>query len=280
MFGREYAPYPEILFDSFTKMKDEYKKKNPSITKNKFLKSLIVQYVKIFGVPEIGMQIRFMHFKKALNSYLPKKTKKILDAGSGIGGYVLELHKKYPRAIITGGEIDRRKIVLSKKLFNELNIKNVTFKKIDIVTSRLKKNAYDLIVNIDVLEHIRPYKKVLNNFSHALRKGGYIFIHTPHNNQKRFFSFTKGWHHSDHVREGFSLSALSKEVEKSGLHVVSAKRIFGPFGRISWELNHFFLEKSFILAGAAYPFLYLLSQLDNYITDSEGLGIVLIAKKI
>ncbi|HEX8964800.1 MAG TPA: class I SAM-dependent methyltransferase [Patescibacteria group bacterium] len=280
MFGKEYAKYPEILFDSFTKMKDEYEKKSSTVTKNEFLKFLITQYIDLFGVPEIGMQIRFMHFKSAINSYFPKKMKEILDAGSGIGGYVLELRQKYPSAFITGGEIDTKKILLCKKLFNDLHVKKVTFQKIDIVKSRLRKEKYNLIINVDVLEHIKPYKKALKNLSDALRKGGYLFIHTPHNNQKRIFSFTKGWHHADHVREGFSLPILVKDVEKSGLSVVHARRVFGPFGRFSWELNHFFLEKSFILAGITYPILYLIAQLDRHVSDSQGLGIVIVAKKL
>ncbi|MGH7245358.1 MAG: class I SAM-dependent methyltransferase [Candidatus Levyibacteriota bacterium] len=278
MFGSEYSMYPEILFDSFEKMKDDYKKKNHPATENIILEFLIGQYIRIFGIPEIGIQIRYMHFKKAMKKYFPKRPKEILDAGSGIGSYVLEMNKKFPRAFITGGEIDKKKIYLSKILCDKFHMHNVSFQKMDIST-KMTKNKYNIIVSIDVLEHIRKYKRVLRNFSDSLKSGGYLYIHTPHRNQKRIFPFTEGWYHSDHVREGFSMNALSREVEKSGLQIVRTYKTFGPFGRLSWELNHFFLKKNFILTGITFPFLYLISLFDMYFTDSNGWGIVVIARK-
>lgn len=279
MFGTEFAAYPEVLVDSFGKMKDEYKERTKKTSFSPFLSKLIGFYISVFGIPEIGFQVRFLHFSHVISQYVKKNSKYILDAGSGIGSYSFFLHKKYPHAIITGGEIDKDKLTFCNQLVKNLSLKNIVFKKMDISKKNVSPNSYDLIVNIDVLEHIKNYKQVLKNFSLLLKPGGYVYIHTPHGNQKRVFSFSEKWHHHDHVREGFILKDFNREIEKNGLKIICSYRTFGPFGRFAWEINHFFLEKSFLFAGLTYPFLYVVSLLDIYFTDSQGWGISILARK-
>jgi len=65
MFGSEYSKHPEILMQSFTEMKHEYKKK----TKRKssgFFPLFQRIYINIFGIPEIGFQVRSLYFKKLI----------------------------------------------------------------------------------------------------------------------------------------------------------------------------------------------------------------------
>ncbi|HSD98628.1 MAG TPA: class I SAM-dependent methyltransferase, partial [Patescibacteria group bacterium] len=229
--------------------------------------------------PEIGFQIRYLHFKKIITEHIKKNPRSILDAGSGIGSYSFFLHTQYPRAKITGGDIDKEKLSFSRKYIKLLKIKNVAFSYMDISKQKLQKNKYDLIVSIDVLEHIKNYKQVLYNFSRLLKPGGYLYIHTPHENQKRIFSFSKNWHHEDHVREGFSKSKLIREIGKLHLKVATCYQTFGPFGRFSWETNHVLLGKSFVLAGLLYPLLYAVALLDIFVVDSNGWGIALLVYK-
>lgn len=51
-------------------------------------------YVRLFGIPEIGFQIRSLNFQKLLDKISSITPKMILDAGSGIGVYVFYLAKK------------------------------------------------------------------------------------------------------------------------------------------------------------------------------------------
>ena len=279
MFGSDYYKYPEVLFHSFGQMKEEYGKKSENISSNNVLTAFIKIYIKIFGIPEIGFQVRFLHFNKIISTYLKKNPTAILDAGSGIGSYTFFLHSKYPKAYILGGEIDKSKLAFSRMYVKSLKSKRVAFAYMDITKKMNAHNKYDLIVNIDVLEHIKEYKKVLHNFSKLLKPGSYVYIHTPHQNQKRIFPFSEKWHHDDHVREGFTKTGLVRDIEKTGLEVVIACKTFGPLGRFAWEVNHFLLEKSFILAGLTYPVLYIISYGDLFITDSNGWGIVILARK-
>lgn len=277
MFGKEYAKHLNILLQSFQEINEQYKK---SIKKsNPLLEKFKQVYVSIFGIPEIGFQIRSMYFKKILTSNLLKKNlKKILDAGSGIGMHTFLLATTFPKSQVIGIDLDKNKLRSCKIMANELRIKNVEFTYLDVL--KLSKSDYDLIINIDVLEHVKNYELALRNFFSALRKSGYLYIHVPQPDQKRIFGSFKTWRHEDHVREGISKTELEAALKKLKFKIVASKETFGFFGKLSWELNHMMLSKSFILAGVIFPFLFLLSQLDPILKNKNGLGIAILAKKI
>ncbi len=276
MFGREYSNYPEILLSSFRQMNSKYKKIGKK-SNNNLLQKI---YIYLFGIPEIGFQIRSMYFNSIIEKKLGRKNlKNILDAGSGIGTYAFWLSKKYPKAKVTGGEVDAEKIEFSKRFAKERKIENTEFKKMDITKLTGKKDGFDLIVNIDVLEHIDDYKKVIANFKKILSPRGYLFIHTPQPNQKRIFKSTRNWSHEDHKHEGYEPSELRKTLEDNGFKVLVMKETFGYFGKLAWELNHMSFKKGFIVAGLLYPITYVVSKADLLVNNKGGLGTALLVQK-
>lgn len=276
MFGSQYFNHPEILIDSFGEMSDGGNKKF-KIKQGRLIILLEKIYLRLFGVPEIGFQVRGRYFRDFLKK-IGSNPKRILDAGSGIGAYSFWLSKKYPDSMIKGLDIDKNKLNFTNRFFKDQHIKNVHFAIGDVISLN-EKNKYDLIINIDVLEHIDNYAKVLKNFYNTLSQDGYLFIHTPQANQKRIFKSLEKWHHEDHVREGFYLKQLKKELENIGFTIIEIRETFGFFGKLSWELNHMLLAKSFVLLGLFYPFLYLLSLLDGLVFVKKGLGMAILAKK-
>lgn len=278
MFGREYSNYPELLMQSFGQMKEDYKKK---LKKDQGSKSKLQKiYLSIFGIPEIGFQLRSLYFKKTiLSTFKRNKPKIILDAGSGIGAYSIWLCKNFQSAEVHGWEIDKTKLDFTKKIGEQFNLKNLSFKKEDIVKKRNGKNKYGLIINIDVLEHVKNYKKVLKNFYQLLVPGGYLYLHVPQLNQKRIFKSLKKWTHEDHKHEGFSPLELKQDLQSLGFKIVAIKETFGFFGKLSWEINHIALSKNFLLAGFIYPLLYLIAKLDLLFENKNGLGVSIIVRK-
>lgn len=277
MFGREYYKYPHVLLNSFREMNEGYNRKQ-KIGRN--IEKLFKVYVYIFGIPEIGFQIRCLYFKKILFSNVSKEEiKKILDAGSGIGIYTFWLKKFYKGSDVTGIDVDRQKLKMSKSLARDLNVGEIKFEYGDI-THVPKKRNYSLVVSIDVLEHVKDYKKVIKNLSLYLDKGSYLYLHTPQANQKRIFRSLNNWEHEEHVHEGFTRMILKKEFESNGLKIIELRNTFGFFGKLAWELNHLFLGKSFMLAGITYPILYIVARVDLLVKNKEGLGIAILAKKV
>ena len=184
----------------------------------------------------------------------------------------------FEKAKIMGVDIDKKKLQTCKMLANELNIKNTAFAYFD-VTKKQMETSYDLIVNIDVLEHIDRYEAVLENFSNLLKRGGYLYIHVPQSNQERIFGSLKEWHHEDHAREGISRKILEDDLRKLGFKIIVSRETFGLFGKLSWELNHLALAKSFFIVGVIFPILYIIAKIDLWQNNKNGLGIALLAKK-
>lgn len=280
MFGKEYASHLSLLMQSFGEISKSYKKEALKKTaSNNLIGRLKKVYILLFGIPEIGFQIRAFYFKEILSSNLVEKNiKDVFDAGCGIGAYTFWLCKKFPLANIIGGDIDNYKLQSCKTLADELNMKNVDFVYSDL-TKIQKKAAYDLIVTIDVLEHIKNYGLVLKNFYQLLRTNGYLYIHVPQPDQKRIFSSFKKWRHDDHVREGITKNELKQSLHELGFRIIVERETFGFFGKFAWELNHLTLSKSFILAGITFPFLFVLANLDRSFKNKDGLGVAILARK-
>lgn len=280
MFGKEYANHLDILAQSFGQMNDQYQEKIKTTQKsNTFIGTFKKMYVLLFGIPEIGFQIRSNYFKKILTSHVFKKNpKNILDAGSGIGAYSIWLAKSFNNAKITGGEIDKDKLKSSEVIRKQLHLRNVNFVYFDIMRPQ-GKPLYDLIICIDVLEHIAQYEIVLKNFYDLLQNNGYVYIHVPQPNQKRIFSSFKKWHHLDHVREGIAKNTLENRLKKLGFRIILSQETSGFFGKITWEINHLALSRSFVLAGIIFPILYILAMLDQLSKNKDGLGVAVLAKK-
>lgn len=278
MFGKEYHNNPQILMSSLGEMSSSYNKKVKKAKSNFFMEFLYKLYIFVLGIPEIGFQVRSLYFDDIIKKLKGKKINSVLDAGSGIGMYSFLLAKKYPKANIIGGDIDLEKINFSTDFAKKLELHNISFIYQDITKKVTKKNLYDLIICIDVLEHIENYKNVFKNFSTLLAPGGYLYIHTPQPNQKRIFKQLKNWSHEGHVHEGYTPDDLENELKKLGFTIIEKRETFGFFGKLAWELNHIIMKKSFFLSGISFPLLYLISKFDLSIRNKNGLGTALLAR--
>jgi 2-polyprenyl-3-methyl-5-hydroxy-6-metoxy-1,4-benzoquinol methylase len=276
MFGREYYKYPELLTHSFSEMSKDYGKKK--IKKSSLMLALQKTYVFLFGVPEIGFQIRYLYFNKILKT-INTKIVNVLDLGTGIGSYAFNMARRFKGSNIEGWDISDVKINCANKLCREKNCKNVNFYKKNFLSINKIDTKFDLIVMIDVLEHIKESDLALRRISALLNKGGYFYIHVPRGNQKRIFKQLENWEHEGHLHEGFSSEDLKNKLKKLNFKIIKHGQTFGFFGKLSWELNHLMLARSLILASLIYPFLYLLCRFDLKVKNTDGLAMYLLAKK-
>lgn len=278
MFGSIYSNHKDYLKQSFCGMNDAYRSRGNQKESTVF-DILQTLYIKIFGVPEIGFQVRYFHFRKALDVIGKQQFNQVLDAGSGIGCYTLALARHFNHSLIIGVDNSRKNVAIGKKMAQEAKLGNVYFKMRDIAKELPGKDKYDLIICIDVLEHIKQYKKVLSNFYKVLRPGGYVYIHVPQKNQKRFFKKFRTWSHKGHEREGFVPTVFKRDMKSIGFHVVRVWNTFGFFGSITWELNHLALSKSFVLSALTFPLLLPFSYIDRFVRNKRGLAAAYVFKK-
>ncbi len=124
--------------------------------------------------------LREWYIKRAVTKiYLDKKYfDEILDAGSGFGQYCYFCKKRFPEAEILGIDINQNYVDDCNYFVKKAGIKRVRFEKSDLTTIDYS-DKFDLILSIDVLEHIKDDIRLLSLFNRAVKPEGFVIISTP-----------------------------------------------------------------------------------------------------
>jgi SAM-dependent methyltransferase len=124
-------------------------------------------------------------------------------------------------------------------------------------------SSYDLILSVDVMEHILEDVEVFRNFQASLRPGGMLLISTPsdqggsdvHGEDETSFI-------EEHVRDGYNIQEIQDKLKLAGFSKVKARYSYGKPGQISWRLSMKYpllllnVSKIFFLL---LPFYYLIT---------------------
>jgi len=185
----------------------------------------------------VGATIRWRWLERAVAPVLSQGAPQVLDAGSGNGDHTFRLASRYPRATFHGVDVDAEHVAACQARLGVMPLPNLTFSQADL-TASLGTALYDLIYNVDVLEHILDDRAALANLARALRPGGSLIIHTPLALQRhwlRRFDLER-CPRSDHVRQGYHEEDLRAKVQDAGLEITSVRYTHGRWGTLAWEL--------------------------------------------
>lgn len=119
-------------------------------------------------------------FNKAIESVtesVPNSVKRILDIGCGIGYSSWLIKEAFPEAHILGVDISDKSIEIAKKLFRDPNI---SFE-VDDLNTLTRREPFDLIVMIDVYEHIprQQWPSLHQTLKNLISEDGWLVITTP-----------------------------------------------------------------------------------------------------
>ncbi len=215
----------------------------------------------------------------------------IADAGSGFGQYVYYLSRKYPAAAITGLDIKQEQVDDCNNFFASIDRQqHVIFKYADLTTLDISE-SYDLILSVDVMEHIEDDRTVFRNFYNSLKPGGILLISTPsdqggsdvHNDHEESFI-------DEHVRDGYGAEEIEEKLKNAGFRNIEVRYSYGPPGKISWKLSMKYpillvnISKVFLLFLPiyyllAYPVSFILNLADVSTAHSTGTGLIVRCKK-
>ncbi|MBU1326618.1 class I SAM-dependent methyltransferase [Patescibacteria group bacterium] len=272
VIGQNYWRHSDLLLEQLKQMSSYSKKmKYP-----RWSRPFVALYIRFFGIPEVGIQLRAYYFFKFLSS-LPKSftPKRLMDAGCGIGLYYQGIRNMYPNIGIEGIDLNNAKISFCKKFWPGDSCQ--FFHKNFSTYSSPKK--YDLVLSIDVLEHVKNYQKYLDNAGKLCSKKGYLYINTHLIPKHWYLDSSANWKHKEHAREGFIFKDLIRAVEKAGFTIVRSKKSFGFFGSLSFEVYLLFLEKNIIISALFFPILHLISNLDYFFINPRGHTVSILAIK-
>jgi SAM-dependent methyltransferase len=215
----------------------------------------------------------------------------VLDAGSGFGQYTYNLLRKNRDYTVKAIDISQEHVDACRGFFGKLkSADRVSFEQADLTSYRVE-NEYNLILSVDVMEHILKDELVFKNFLLSLRSGGMLLISTPsdqggsdvhHESDESFIG--------EHVRDGYSVEEIEGKLKKAGFNKVIARYSYGKPGKISWRLSmkypimmlnfsKFLLPVLLIYYLFTFPICLFLNYLDLIMTHSSGTGLIVKAWK-
>jgi SAM-dependent methyltransferase len=237
--------------------------------------------------------LRTWHVKKALRKIsreMPKESV-VLDAGSGFGQYTWRMCKMNRNWKISAVDINKDHIENCSAFFHRAGLSE----KVSFFTADLTKFdeslKYNLILSVDVMEHIKDDETVFRNFHNSLKESGIVLISTPsdqggsdvHGDEDDSFI-------DEHVRNGYGIKEITDKLTRAGFSKVEVKYTYGIAGNISWRLSMKnpvkMLNKSYFFF-IILPFYYLiifpvsiiLNIFDLTITHKSGTGLLVTARK-
>jgi SAM-dependent methyltransferase len=237
--------------------------------------------------------LRTWHVKKALRKIsrqYPGEAS-VLDAGSGFGQYTWRMSRMNKHWKIRAIDINEEQIADCNSFFEKSGLsERVAFYTADLTTLN-DNNRYDLILSVDVMEHIEEDIRVFENFYKSLKNNGILLISTPSDkggsdvhgdNEESFID--------EHVRDGYSIQDITEKLTLAGFSSVEAGYTYGKPGNISWRLSMKYpirmLNTSYLFF-ILLPFYYLvffpvsmiLNIFDLCLTHKTGTGLLVTARK-
>lgn len=239
--------------------------------------------------------LRAWHVHKELRSLTRDLQKQgtpvnVLDAGAGFGQYTFWLNQRHPDWNILSIDVKEEQVEDCNRFFAQIGSRNVRFEVGDL-TKYVKPDTYDLVVCVDVMEHIEEDVLVFKNYHASMKKGGALVISTPsdqggsdvHGEGETSFI-------EEHVRDGYNIKDIEDKLRSAGFSRVEARYQYGAPGKISWRIS---MKYPILLLGVsklffliipfyyliAYPIAYLLNWMDVSMKHPTGTGLIVKAWK-
>jgi SAM-dependent methyltransferase len=263
------------------------------ISKKPFLKRLFFRLLDLY-------LLRTWHVHKALrqarNEF--KGGFKVLDGGAGFGQYSFWILKKFKKAEVTGIDISQSHVDKAQAFFDQSGFKGRAFFKQGDLTQFVQEDSFDMVVSVDVMEHILDDRKVFENFHKSLKTGGVLFVSTPSDQGGSDVHDHDHDHENDgsesfideHVRDGYGVEEIREKLSTAGFSKVETRYTYGRPGKISWKLlmkipitllnvsKVFFILLPFYWI-IVYPFCLILNYADTHMTHKTGTGLMVKAWK-
>lgn len=241
----------------------------------------------------LGMMfLREWYVKRALRGLLQGRSGsvEIYDAGMGFGQYTYYISSRFPNARILAVDVKAEQVEDCRQFFAAMGMKQCSFAVEDLLTIQ-HESRFDLVLSVDVMEHIADDRRVFGNLARSLKPGGVLLVNTPsnlggsdvHGEAERSFI-------EEHARAGYGVEEIREKIESAGLHVESITFTYGPLGSLAWRLG---IKYPMLLLNATkllfivLPFYYMvtlpivlpLMYLDYVSENKTGTGLLVVARK-
>jgi SAM-dependent methyltransferase len=237
--------------------------------------------------------LRAWYIKKELRKFRYKNPGNIniLDAGSGFGQYTHYMAGLSQNWKIRGVDVKSDQVEDCNHFFKKIGKDHQVIFEVADLTGLDEQGSYQLILCVDVMEHIEEDVKVFRNFARALHTGGLVLISTPSDrggsdlHDKGDESFIE-----EHVRDGYNIHEIEEKLGSAGFSKIETKYSYGIPGRFAWKISMKYpiillnLSRLFFIILPVYylltfPFAILMNLLDINMKHKSGTGLIVKAYK-
>lgn len=215
----------------------------------------------------------------------------LLDAGSGFGQYDRFILKHFKNVTITSIDIKQDYLEDNSAYFSdEIKQSRIQFKNIDLLSFEVE-DEFDLVLCVDVLEHIEDDMTAIKNISRSLKKGGYFLMHSPSHYSEEDGDGDDTFV-DEHARTGYSKQEIEQKMMRLDLLPIKTHYTYGTWGRRGWKLlvkwPMLLLTKLRFFAFLPLLFYYplvlfpaiVMNSADLFTKNLKGNGIYAVARKI
>ncbi len=237
--------------------------------------------------------VSFWHIRRGILSFARSHTGPVhlLDAGTGLGQYVYYLSRKFPSWNIYATDVSMQEICECNRYFNRMKYDRVLFRTEDMLELN-RKEVYDMILAVNVIEYIEDDTKVLENFFNALKPGGMLLVSVQSDKSKKIQpNFTNKLLGNESVVHRYGNLDLKKKLKELGYKNMKAHYAYGTSGRLSTFIGVslpkrmlsrsktflYFMPLYYLLC---YPLVFVLNSIDAYFVHLSGSELVVRAYKM
>ena len=228
---------------------------------------------------------------RLLEARQPGDTLRVLDAGTGFGQYAYYIARHFPAAHVHAVDVKQDYLDNARRFLDRTPQGPQVTLALDDLTSLKASGPFDLILSVDVMEHIAEDRAVFRHFERVLQPGGHVIINTPSDQGgSDVQADTDESFIGEHVRDGYNMDGLKEKLSAAGLKTVRSFYTYGPYGSMAWRM---LIKRPVQLVGANYaaaillPFYYLfalpvgllLNALDVRRDNEEGTGLIVVARR-
>ncbi|MFB6099066.1 MAG: methyltransferase domain-containing protein [Salinibacter sp.] len=229
--------------------------------------------------------------RRLLGALPDDRTVRVLDAGTGFGQYAYFVARTFPNAQVRSVDVKQEYLERARRFVDQTPYADQVEWAIDDLTDLQSEGPFDLILAVDVMEHIPDDEAVFEHFERVLRPGGHVIINTPSDQggsdvqEEGEESFI-----GEHVREGYGRTELAEKLRAAGLEPVKGLYTYGPYGATAWR---WLIKWPMQMLGTTWasllvlPFYYvaalpvglLLNATDVERDNGRGTGLFMVARR-
>lgn len=243
---------------------------------------------RVLGVADPAHFLHWRYLERALDGWKDLDPKRILDAGCGAGDYSFYLARRYPSAQVLGIDIREDFVERNRDTAQRLGIANARFETHDLANEPFEE-SFDLMVSIDVLEHVVPQDQAFGNLARALAEGGRAFLHVPVERERpvpfseRLTDFHE-WGEEEHLADDLTADEFVAALSQAGFEILESHGTFGYYtGELATSLFTLPFQdtpRNRILQGLLAPPCRLLALADSWGLDKTRYAVAVHATRV